>query len=259
MPRRRRRRSSRSRRRTTGSCSSRGRSRPTSRPASTPTWRPSRRPRRPTAWRGSQQRGFRLSVVHAVGSDRYTESSDRLRDVVVGWIDALDPAVVGADTITAIRSNYVFKTAAKGKTHMEVMGDGNFAGAIAMLPLSTVTGAKQAAAADRPEGATDGRRAVGRRQPGHRTRAATVTRSRCSATTPPSTTPPSSPPSTSGARSRAAWRATRASATSSSTRSDRSPGPTRTTPACGRCRSSVGRPPSMRARWGPSWPAPSRC
>ena len=91
-----------------------------------------------------QQRGFRLSVVHAVGSDRYTESSDRLRDVVVGWIDALDPAVVGADTVTAIRSNYVFKTAAKGKTHMEVMGDGNFAGAIAMLPLSTVTGAKQA-------------------------------------------------------------------------------------------------------------------
>ena len=81
-----------------------------------------------------EQRGFRLSVVHAAGSGRYTESSDRLRDVVIGWIDALDPAVVGADTITAIRKNYVFKTAAKGKTHMEVMGDGNFAGAIAMLP-----------------------------------------------------------------------------------------------------------------------------
>ena len=91
-----------------------------------------------------ERQGFRLSVVHAVGSDRYTESSDRLRDVVNGWIDALDPAVVGADAITAIRNNYVFKTAAKGKTHMEVMGDGNFAGAIAMLPLSAVTGAKQA-------------------------------------------------------------------------------------------------------------------
>ena len=90
-----------------------------------------------------RQRGFRLSVVHASGSGRYTESSERLREVVTGWIDGLDPAVVGADTISAIRANYVFKTAAKGKGHMEVMGDGNFAGAIAMLPLSAVAGTKQ--------------------------------------------------------------------------------------------------------------------
>ena len=90
-----------------------------------------------------ERRGFRLSVVHAQGSPRYTESSERLRTVVEGWIAALDPAVVGADAIAAIRRNYVFKTAAKGKGHMQVMGDGNFAGAIAMLPLSAVTGAKQ--------------------------------------------------------------------------------------------------------------------
>jgi hypothetical protein len=92
-----------------------------------------------------EQKGFRLSVVHALGSGRYTESSDRLRDVVTGWINGLDPTVVGADAIAAIGKNYVFKTAAKGKGHMEVMGDGNFAGAIAMLPLSTVSGAKQTA------------------------------------------------------------------------------------------------------------------
>ena len=98
---------------------------------------------------------------------------------MIGWIDALDPAVVGADAIAAIRSNYVFKTAAKGKTHMEVMGDGNFAGAIAMLPLSTVTRCQAGAVARWREGAADGGAgAVGGRQPGHRTRARTVARRR---------------------------------------------------------------------------------
>ena len=37
-----------------------------------------------------EQRGFRLSVVHAQASFRYTDSAERLRDVVIGWIAAID-------------------------------------------------------------------------------------------------------------------------------------------------------------------------
>ncbi len=124
------------------------------------------------AWIKGQ--GFRLSVVHAAGSDRYTESSDRLRDQVNGWINGLDPAVVGADVITAIQQNYVFKTAAKGKGHMEVMGDGNFAGAIAMLPLSTVAGPKQPPA---PTGAKVQRTATVLSAAGNRATAGVLQRS----------------------------------------------------------------------------------
>ena len=170
-----------------------------------------------------ERRGFRLSVVHAQGSPRYAESSERLRSVVEGWIAALDPAVVGADAIAAIRRNYVFKTAAKGKSHMQVMGDGNFAGAIRDAPAVGGHRCEAGPAGERHGGATGGRAAPGRGQPGDGRRARAAGRrarpapSPSSATRPPSTTTPSSPPSAPEARSRASWRATRTSARSSST------------------------------------------
>lgn len=87
-----------------------------------------------------ESRGFRLSVVHARGSYRYAEAVESLKAAVDELLAGVDPKDVGADVVEALKRNYRFRPADPGKQHMDVMADGNFTGAITMLPLAAATG-----------------------------------------------------------------------------------------------------------------------